>query len=107
MSSSSPEPTLAVATGILGNPTETGARRHLAMLFGGRTVALAERRFPGFRSPRPALVLNELDAGPLAWLEQELGKAVQSRRYQSSGVPFGRRRAALNGRLQRRDVDAH
>ena len=106
MSSSSPEPTLAVATGILGNPTETGARRHLAMLFGGRTVALAERRFPGFRSPRPALVLNELDAGPLAWLEQELGKAVQSRRYQSSGVPFGRRRAALEAFLRAQGVRA-
>jgi hypothetical protein len=70
MSSSSAEPTIAIATGILGKATETGVRRHVNLLFGGRTVVLTERFEAGFQTPRPVFVETEA-GGPGGALERE------------------------------------
>ncbi len=104
MSSSSPD-TIAIATGILGKATETGVRRHIAMLFGGRTVVLAERREPGFEPTRPTFIQSEV-SGPLLGVERLIGNGVQSLRFTCSGVPFGRRRRALEAFLRAHDTRA-
>jgi glycosyltransferase involved in cell wall biosynthesis len=98
-------PTVAIATGILGAATETGVRRHIATLFGGRTVVLAERREPGFQPTRPSFIQYEV-GGPLIGAERLIGNGVQSLRYACSGVPFGRRRGALETFLRTHDVRA-
>ena len=100
------ESTVAIATGILGKATETGARRHIAHLFGGRTVVLAETRAGSFDAGRPAFVLDEAVEGPSAVVEDLIGKGIQSLRHDNSGVPFGRRRAALERFLQDHNVTA-
>ena len=79
-------PTVAIATGILGKATETGVRRHIALLFGGNTVVFCETRDSGHESARPTFVQRP-GPGLGARLEFELGKPVNSLRYGSSGVP--------------------
>ena len=98
-------PTLAVATGILGKATETGVRRHIAMLFGGNTVVLCERQEKGHNTIRPTCVQHP-QGGLGALAEFELGKLVGSLRYQCSGVPWGRRRRALEAFLREHRVAA-
>jgi glycosyltransferase involved in cell wall biosynthesis len=98
-------PTVAIATGILGKATETGVRRHIALLFGGNTVVLCETRDPGHESARPTFVQRP-GPGLGARLEFELGKPVNSLRYTSSGVPFGRVRRELEAFLRQHDVIA-
>ncbi|MEM8570661.1 MAG: glycosyltransferase [Pseudomonadota bacterium] len=99
-------PKVAIATGILGKGTETGVRRHIAHLFGGNTVVLCERLTPGFESEKPVFVSVDGRSGPVATLEREIGKAVQSLRYQCSGVPFGRVRSEMVSFLRANRVDA-
>jgi glycosyltransferase involved in cell wall biosynthesis len=94
--------TVAVATGILGKATETGVRRHVAELFGGRTVVLCERREPGHVDTRPTFVQNPEGVDP----EFLLGKPVGSLRYRAPNVPFGRRRRALEAFLKAHRVAA-
>lgn len=98
--------TVAIATGILGKATETGVRRHIAHLFGGRTVVLTETSPAGFNRDRPTFVLDTATHGPLAALETQIGKGVGSLRHANSGVPFGRRRAALEQFLRAHNVTA-
>ena len=97
-------PTLAIATGILGKATETGVRRHVALLFGGNTVVLCERREPGHADTRPTFVQHP--EGVLEQVEFQLGKPVNSLRYRSSGVPFGRKRRDLEAFLRAHRVAA-
>ncbi len=96
---------IAIATGILGKATETGVRRHVNLLFGGRTVVLTERRETGFQSPRPTFV--DADAGGAGGaLERGLGRGINSLRYGCSGVPFGSRRRMLEQFLRAQGVAA-
>ena len=97
---------IAIATGILGKGTETGVRRHVQHLFGGDTVVLAERVEPGFVPDRPAFVQYGGGGGPLAAVERAIGQGITSVRYGSSGVAFGRRRAALDEFLAEHRVAA-
>lgn len=92
-------PTVAIATGILGRGTETGVRRHIAHLFGGRTVVMCERIEPGFVPDRPTYVLNPPDASLAEYTVRQIGKSIQSLRYRCSGVPFGQRRRELEAFL--------
>ncbi|MCB1354053.1 MAG: glycosyltransferase [Rhodobacteraceae bacterium] len=98
--------TVAIATGILGTATETGVRRHIALLFSGRTVVLCERRDPDHVSEKPVFVAIGGRSGPLQVAEREIGKAIQSLRYKCSGVPFGRVRRELQDFLRTHDVQA-
>ncbi len=98
--------TVAIATGILGKATETGVRRHVAMLFGGNTVVLCERMVPDHAPLRPTFVLDEHTDGFVAFMEREVGKAVQSWRYGSSGVAFGRAWRAQEAFLRENHVSA-
>jgi len=105
MSGQGRPPSVAIATGILGKGTETGVRRHIQQLFGGNTVVLTERVEPGFGPDRPAYV-QYAGGGLAARLERAVGQGVNSRRYGSSGVAFGRRRAALEAFLREHRVAA-
>lgn len=98
--------TIAIATGILGKATETGARRHIDLLFGGNTVVLCERREEGFETTRPLFVSGEVVHGPLGRIEHEAGKLIGSLLYASSGVPFGRTRRAMEAFLREHDATA-
>lgn len=98
-------PTLAVATGILGKATETGVRRHIALMFGGRTVVLCERMEPGHEPLRPTFVQHPR-GGLAERVAFEIGKPVGSLRYGSSGVPFGRKRRELEAFLRAHRVAA-
>jgi colanic acid/amylovoran biosynthesis glycosyltransferase len=100
------DPTVAIATGILGKATETGVRRHIGMLFGGNTVVLCERREPGFESEKPVFTAISGRDSPLETAEREIGKAVQSLRYKCSGVPFGRVRREMDAFLRKHGVRA-
>lgn len=97
---------IAVATGILGKATETGVRRHIAQLFLGNTVVLCERREPGHETDKPVFTSIDGRGGALAAMEREIGKAVGSRRYGSSGVPFGRVRREMEAFLRAHGVVA-
>lgn len=96
---------LAIATGILGKSTETGARRHAEQLFGGATVVLCERIEAGYIPTRPTFVLHPR-GNLLERLEFEIGRPINSLRYRNRGVPFGRRRAALERFLREHRVSA-
>jgi glycosyltransferase involved in cell wall biosynthesis len=96
--------TIAIATGILGKATETGVRRHIALLFGGRTVVLCETREPGYEATRPVFVQHR--NGLVGRLELLAGKPVNSLRYRSSGVPFGGVRRELETFLRAHAVTA-
>ncbi len=98
-------PTIAVATGILGKATETGVRRHIALLFGGNTVVLCERQEVGHAALRPTYVQHP-QGGLLDRAEFEAGKLIGSLRYQCSGVPFGRKRRELEAFLREHRVSA-
>lgn len=97
--------TLAIATGILGNATETGVRRHIATLFGGNTVVLCERIEQGYASTRPTFV-HHPRGNLLERIEFEIGKPLNILRYQTWGVPFGSRRRAMEAFLREHQVTA-
>jgi glycosyltransferase involved in cell wall biosynthesis len=97
---------VAIAAGILGTATETGVRRHVGELFGGNTVVLTERRDQGHVPLKPTFDASEAGSGPLGALLREIGKPVQSRRYGSSGVPFGPVRRKMEAFLRAQGVTA-
>lgn len=97
---------VAIATGILGTATETGVRRHVNELFGGHTVVLTERRDPEHVALKPTFDASRAGAGPLGAVLREIGKPIQSRRYGSSGVPFGPVRRRMEAFLRAHDVTA-
>ncbi len=105
MTATPDRPVVAIATGILGKATETGVRRHVALLFGGNTVVLCERVETGHVPVRPTFVQHP--SGSLRDLvEFEIGKPVGSLRYSSSGVPFGRKRREMEAFLHAHGVVA-
>jgi colanic acid/amylovoran biosynthesis glycosyltransferase len=85
---------LAVVTTRLGKPTEVSQARHVAALFGGRTVVVCNAVEPGIDVGRP--VFDRASArrsapSPAA----ALGRLAQAVRFGDSGVPLGRERQAL------------
>lgn len=87
------EATVAIATGILGKSTETGARRHVAQLFGGQTVVVCDRIEPGTALLRPTFVCAP--SGLPGQVEALAGRAAGHLRFGVPGVPFGRTRRQL------------
>ncbi len=80
-------------------------RRHIRHLFGGNTIVLTERLEPGFAPDRPTL-LQRGPVGPVATAKRAIGRAISSRRYGCSGVPFGRDRRELEAFLAEHRVSA-
>jgi glycosyltransferase involved in cell wall biosynthesis len=97
-------PTVAIATKICGRATETGVRRHIRLLFGGRTVVVSETVDGPPDASRPLFVYGP-QGGFLHRLEVLLGKRVNSLRYTNSGVPFGSRRRGLEAFLREHRVE--
>lgn len=97
---------LAIATPILGKSTETSQRRHIAQLFGGNTVVITKAVEQGFTTDRPVFQMARKPFTPLERAELELGKAWHTIVYRASGVPFGRKRRALEAFLREHRVFA-
>jgi glycosyltransferase involved in cell wall biosynthesis len=105
-STDQPEGTLAIVTSVVGKTTEVSQRRHIAELFGGRTVIVCHSIDPGFVADRPMLHLTRRPRGLADRAEIELGKAWGTLRWRASGVPFGANRRRLEAFLREQRVFA-
>ncbi len=86
---SQPDGNLAIVTPTLGKATEISQRRHVAELFGGRTVVICKSVEEGFTTDRPVLETSSKGRSLPQKMLVEFGKAVQTVRYRASNVPFG------------------
>jgi colanic acid/amylovoran biosynthesis glycosyltransferase len=97
---------LAVVTTRLGKATEISQARHVAGLFGGRTMVVCNSVEPGVTTGRPVFVRNAFKPRSAIALAPALARLVQSVQFGDSGVPFGNERRALEQFLRENDAFA-
>jgi colanic acid/amylovoran biosynthesis glycosyltransferase len=90
---------LAIVTTHLGRPTEISQARHVAQLFGGRTIVVCNAIEPAHDPARPVFRRRPKPRG-MARLRPALARLAQAAIHGESGVPYGCERRALEDFLR-------